>query len=413
MVKTNAPSQVTVDGRTIKTNAMLDSFGELDLVYRPRLEILPATLDQRAGVPILDQAGESCRPRRRLPDHDGPVQAVRRDTRARCPAPGDHAGPPVHALLAWPAGTTSTREMPMSGRPCVARSRAGTTGVFSEGTWPADIVDRDLSDPGFVAKCLRIPLSAATGSTPAGSTTCSPRSPSSTASPSPPRSTAAGRRRRRRRPRSDLRHREGAQAARWAFLIAGYNEIGFLVKNSWGTTWGHKGYATLPYDDWLENGYDAWVGQPGPTARSEPASPGRRPGRDQPHRSDRSEPGEAQDFVVDVTAGGRLSDKGKVASTPAQIAGIVAAMEAQHDAWVATAASPKRRVVLYAHGGLVGEKAISGIADRLIDWWRANRIYPVHIVWESDDHDQLLLPGPPARALPVRRPARRVLGGHG
>jgi len=30
-----------------------------------------------------------------------------------------------------------------------------------------------------------------------------------------------------------------------------------------GTKWGHNGYATLPYDDWLDNGYDAWVGRPG------------------------------------------------------------------------------------------------------------------------------------------------------
>ena len=41
-------------------------------------------------------------------------------------------------------------------------------------------------------------------------------------------------------------------------------------------------------------------------------------------------------------------------------------------------------MVLYAHGGLVGEAGGIAIADRMIDWWKANRIYPIHIVWESD-----------------------------
>jgi hypothetical protein len=62
---------------------------------------------------------------------------------------------------------------------------------------------------------------------------------------------------------------------------------------------------------------------------------------------------------------------------------MAVAMEAQHDAWI-TPTSPERRVVLYAHGGLVGEAGGIAIADRMIDWWKANHIYPIHIVWESD-----------------------------
>jgi hypothetical protein len=58
-------------------------------------------------------------------------------------------------------------------------------------------------------------------------------------------------------------------------------------------------------------------------------------------------------YVIDVTAGGLLSSQGKVTSSPAQIDAMAVAMEAQHDAWV-TPTSPARRVVLYAHGGLVG-----------------------------------------------------------
>ncbi|MBF0630359.1 MAG: C1 family peptidase [Magnetococcales bacterium] len=44
-----------------------------------------------------------------------------------------------------------------------------------------------------------------------------------------------------------------------AFALVGYNERGFIVQNSWGTRWGMGGFAILTYDDWVENGSDAWV----------------------------------------------------------------------------------------------------------------------------------------------------------
>lgn len=44
-----------------------------------------------------------------------------------------------------------------------------------------------------------------------------------------------------------------------AFAIVGYNAVGFIVQNSWGPGWGYNGFAILSYDDWIENGVDAWV----------------------------------------------------------------------------------------------------------------------------------------------------------
>lgn len=38
------------------------------------------------------------------------------------------------------------------------------------------------------------------------------------------------------------------QAQGHAVTIVGYNEDGFIIKNSWGTSWGNKGYATVSYD---------------------------------------------------------------------------------------------------------------------------------------------------------------------
>jgi hypothetical protein len=44
-----------------------------------------------------------------------------------------------------------------------------------------------------------------------------------------------------------------------AFAVVGYTSRGFIVQNSWGPTWGTYGFALLPYEDWIENGDDAWV----------------------------------------------------------------------------------------------------------------------------------------------------------
>ena len=56
---------------------------------------------------------------------------------------------------------------------------------------------------------------------------------------------------------------EPDQANGHFFVGVGYNDVGFLVQNSWGSQWGRGGFATLPYDDWLASAYDAWVARPG------------------------------------------------------------------------------------------------------------------------------------------------------
>jgi C1A family cysteine protease len=36
-----------------------------------------------------------------------------------------------------------------------------------------------------------------------------------------------------------------------AVSIVGYNEKGFIIRNSWGRSYAEKGYVLLPYDDIL------------------------------------------------------------------------------------------------------------------------------------------------------------------
>lgn len=43
-----------------------------------------------------------------------------------------------------------------------------------------------------------------------------------------------------------------------AVAITGYNEEGFIIRNSWGKNYGDEGYAILPYDD-FNKFYEIWT----------------------------------------------------------------------------------------------------------------------------------------------------------
>lgn len=82
--------------------------------------------------------------------------------------------------------------------------------------------------------------------------------------------------------------------------------------------------------------------------------------------------------VVNLSAG-RLSSGGDASSSPEQIDDILAELTG----WL-SAGRQNRRVMLYAHGGLVSEKsALSNIVVNDTPWWLANGVYPVFFVWET------------------------------
>lgn len=160
-----------------------------------------------------------------------------------------------------------------------------------------------------------------------------------------------------------------------AFAIVGYNRVGFLVQNSWGTGWGNGGFATLPYEDWLEFGYDAWVARPGvpntPFAGRTVTQDGRisvAAVRDM---------STLRKYVVNLANDGRLSRTGAATSSPAQLRDLVSEMAACHKKW------KSKDVAVFAHGGLVGEGAGLDIAQRQYQWWLDNEVYPIFMVWET------------------------------
>ena len=43
-----------------------------------------------------------------------------------------------------------------------------------------------------------------------------------------------------------------------AVTVVGYNEVGFIIRNSWGERWGNQGYTTYPFYDWGDH-WEVWT----------------------------------------------------------------------------------------------------------------------------------------------------------
>ena len=50
---------------------------------------------------------------------------------------------------------------------------------------------------------------------------------------------------------------EGDGMGGHAVLLTGWNKDGFILRNSWGSSWSRMGYATMPYEDW-DKVIEAW-----------------------------------------------------------------------------------------------------------------------------------------------------------
>lgn len=164
-----------------------------------------------------------------------------------------------------------------------------------------------------------------------------------------------------------------------AFAIVAYDAEGFWIQNSWGDDWGRDGFARISYDDWLANATDAWVarlGAPVTLRRNESSAIAHAPTSGQ---SMAYAFADLRPHIISLGNDGRLRAHGDYGTSAADVAEIFRA-----DLPRAMKAWPVRRVLLYAHGGLVSERtAIQRLAD-----WRATmldaHIYPVSFVWRTD-----------------------------
>jgi hypothetical protein len=164
-----------------------------------------------------------------------------------------------------------------------------------------------------------------------------------------------------------------------AFAIVGYDSRGFWIQNSWGDKWGFGGFACITYDDWLLNGSDVWVARLGAlialtdghsTAISHSAAANSNLilsfSALRPH-------------IISLGNDGKLKPGGDFGTSQEDVENIF-----KDDFPRITSGWTKKRLLLYAHGGLVDEKS----AVQRLSEYRAtlleNEVYPISFIWHSD-----------------------------
>lgn len=164
-----------------------------------------------------------------------------------------------------------------------------------------------------------------------------------------------------------------------AFAIVAYDDEGFWIQNSWGKDWGLGGFACISYDDWLENGTDVWVarlGAPVVLRKSKSSS-----------TAHSASAGESESYsyldlrphIVSIGNNGKLKPGGDYGTSEEELQKIFT-----KDIPKAMAKWKKKRIMLYAHGGLVGEKtAVQRLADYRPLFLEAE-IYPIGFIWHTD-----------------------------
>lgn len=174
-----------------------------------------------------------------------------------------------------------------------------------------------------------------------------------------------------------------------AFALVGYDERGFLLQNSWGEDWGSRGYAILAYDDWLDNAMDCWVAQLGVVTEEHRAIAKAgslrtdRQGQVELAAGEVLRNREISPLVINLGNNGRLSNSGWFRTTADDVRAIVDVhLKRARELWQVGDAPVD--VCIYAHGGLVSEKAAAAHAAKLIPRLYDERIFPVYLMWETD-----------------------------
>lgn len=167
-----------------------------------------------------------------------------------------------------------------------------------------------------------------------------------------------------------------------AFALVGFNADGFIVQNAWGRDWGWGGFAVLTYADWLANGMDAWVaalGVPGVVC-------GRLTGAGAGAGAVGTERhlwwGEEQAYRHSLIFGndGRVARYLSEDSPSRKLFHQACVLP---DAWFRQQAGERKRLLLYAHGGLNDEAAGIARARAMGRYFTGNGCYPLFLVWKT------------------------------
>src|SRR5262249_13078574 len=151
------------------------------------------------------------------------------------------------------------------------------------------------------------------------------------------------------------------------------------LQNSWGKDWGDQGLARITYDDWLRNGTDVWVARLGAPVQLADVSSSAIAHAAAAGQSAAYAYADIRPHVVSLGNAGMLKPGGDHGTTAEELRHIFEDdMPRLMQGW------KKPRVLLYAHGGLVGEQAaVQRVAEYRPALLKAE-VYPLACVWHSD-----------------------------
>ena len=166
-----------------------------------------------------------------------------------------------------------------------------------------------------------------------------------------------------------------------AFVIVAYDAEGFWIQNSWGTDWGTEGFGRISYDDWLLHGSDVWVarlGAPVALRRSDASAVSLSAAA---HKSAVYSYCELRGHVISVGNEGTLRTSGTYGTSEDDVQALFTDdLPRAFTKW----GNKKKRLLLYAHGGLVPEKAaVQRVADYRSSFLD-HHVYPLAFVWKTD-----------------------------
>lgn len=164
-----------------------------------------------------------------------------------------------------------------------------------------------------------------------------------------------------------------------AFAIVGYDEKGFWFQNSWGQYWGKDGFGHLSYEDWLKNGKDVWVARLGAPVSLSSKSSTTKSSSTAVHFNKALSFHDLRPHIISLGNDGELKETGDFGNSKEEVQALI------HDTLPKITKNwSRKRILLYAHGGLVSESSITQRISEYKDVLLENEIYPICFVWNSD-----------------------------
>lgn len=164
-----------------------------------------------------------------------------------------------------------------------------------------------------------------------------------------------------------------------AFAIVAYDREGFWIQNSWGADWGRQGFGHISYQDWLENGTDIWAARLGVAVDLPDAAGAVATVASGAMRFTEFQYSQIRPHVISIGNDGQLDAHGDIGTSPAMVREIL-----RNDFPRITANWKKKRLVLYAHGGLVSENAALQRVAEYLGPALDGECYPLAFIWKSD-----------------------------